>query len=657
MIQHKLGIDLGGKFIGVAVVKTPVNEIVHASTIKLREDIKDKMDERRSLRRARRNRLWYREPRFDNRILRVKCKYVNKETGEICGANTPKKCNVRHLLLDNILTDLPVDEQIKADIRNIGLGRHANKTEFKTFIDKVEINKYIKKQISDVLFNAGEGRTVFCSKHIPLHHKQLTVEAESSWLSNSIRAKQDQVISHLEKLAKHFSISEVILERANFDLQKIQGMIENPDDYMHGFNFGHRNRFEALKQEYGNRCCFCGQTGGEKVRLQIGHVYPKAKEEINRWENLITICEKCNIKQGGRTPDEAGMKFAVVKEKVFNPVLGQIITASRTLSPKPLSESKINKYMTHTDIGIRKLKKQINSMFGDIPIKETFGYITSYYRNHWGLDKEHYNDAIVVASEKGDLNKKPQSPYIKPVVINPKIKGEKLFDTNPLQHKNGKFYQQISLIGRKKSARSSNHKAGQRKIRAYNALRIDQIELIMSAWKRKILDELREKLGYMKGDRKKYFKPDDIINANLPFRTVTIEKLGVGESAVRKIKNNVFRVASDVNTHIMVYSTPDSKMKAIPIKNTRIFKDVDMHRDFSKKLFIVKKGDVVCWKNKGVEITGKVMKCLTKGASIDIKDMDSDKTYSAKNPVCIQSVRSSEGKLLFENRNSRLKTA
>lgn len=399
-MQYKLGIDLGGKFVGLAVVMTTMNEAVYACTVALREDIKDKMDKRRTLRRARRNKLWYREPRFDNRI-KTKCKYVDKDTGEICLANTPKKSNVRHLLLENILMDLPVAADIKESIRK-SLGQQIKKNEFKTYLDGLGMNQYIKKQINDIVYGNSEGRTVFCSRHIPMHHDQVTIEAESSWLSNSIMAKQDQIISQIQSLAKKFSISEITIERANFDLQKIQGTIDGPDDYMQGYNFGHRNRFEALKQEYGNRCCFCGKQGGEEVKLKVGHRYPKSKEEINRWENLFTICEKCNIKQGGRTPEEAGMKFAVIKEKVFNPALGRVINISRKLDPKPLNESRINKYMTHTDLGIRILKKQIKTVFGDAPISETYGYITSYYRKLWGLEKEHYNDAIVIASDKSD---------------------------------------------------------------------------------------------------------------------------------------------------------------------------------------------------------------------------------------------------------------
>jgi hypothetical protein len=72
--MQRLGIDLGGKYVGLAVVRTPINEVVHYCTIELREDIKDKMDKRRSLRRAKRNKLWYREARFNNRNLRVECK-------------------------------------------------------------------------------------------------------------------------------------------------------------------------------------------------------------------------------------------------------------------------------------------------------------------------------------------------------------------------------------------------------------------------------------------------------------------------------------------------------------------------------------------------------------------------------------------------------
>ena len=60
------GVDTGSKYIGVAVVGN--DKVLYQSQTELRNDIKKKMDARRSSRRSRRNRkIRYREPRFLNR--------------------------------------------------------------------------------------------------------------------------------------------------------------------------------------------------------------------------------------------------------------------------------------------------------------------------------------------------------------------------------------------------------------------------------------------------------------------------------------------------------------------------------------------------------------------------------------------------------------
>ena len=60
-----LGIDAGYNKIGYSVVSES-KELI-AGELKLRSDIKRLLEKRRAYRRDRRNRLWYREPRFDNR--------------------------------------------------------------------------------------------------------------------------------------------------------------------------------------------------------------------------------------------------------------------------------------------------------------------------------------------------------------------------------------------------------------------------------------------------------------------------------------------------------------------------------------------------------------------------------------------------------------
>jgi 5-methylcytosine-specific restriction endonuclease McrA len=45
------------------------------------------------------------------------------------------------------------------------------------------------------------------------------------------------------------------------------------------------------------------------AQLTMDHVIPVVKGGLKTWENIVTACRLCNLKKGGRTPDEAGMKL------------------------------------------------------------------------------------------------------------------------------------------------------------------------------------------------------------------------------------------------------------------------------------------------------------------------------------------------------------
>ena len=60
-----LGIDKGAKFTGINYVLK--DKTILSAQINHRTDVSDKMTTRSQNRRQRRNRLWYRKPRFDNR--------------------------------------------------------------------------------------------------------------------------------------------------------------------------------------------------------------------------------------------------------------------------------------------------------------------------------------------------------------------------------------------------------------------------------------------------------------------------------------------------------------------------------------------------------------------------------------------------------------
>jgi 5-methylcytosine-specific restriction endonuclease McrA len=55
-------------------------------------------------------------------------------------------------------------------------------------------------------------------------------------------------------------------------------------------------------------CQYCGGSYvGDRKRLTIDHVVPRSRGGDTSWENVVTACQECNRKKGGKTPREAGM--------------------------------------------------------------------------------------------------------------------------------------------------------------------------------------------------------------------------------------------------------------------------------------------------------------------------------------------------------------
>lgn len=55
-------------------------------------------------------------------------------------------------------------------------------------------------------------------------------------------------------------------------------------------------------------CLYCGEHFG-RHRLTRDHVVPRVLGGRNCWENVVCACRACNLKKGGRTPEQAGMNL------------------------------------------------------------------------------------------------------------------------------------------------------------------------------------------------------------------------------------------------------------------------------------------------------------------------------------------------------------
>ena len=55
-----------------------------------------------------------------------------------------------------------------------------------------------------------------------------------------------------------------------------------------------------------SRCQYCGKKFSTS-ELSLDHVVPRSQGGKSTWENIVCCCVKCNVKKGGRTPEQAHM--------------------------------------------------------------------------------------------------------------------------------------------------------------------------------------------------------------------------------------------------------------------------------------------------------------------------------------------------------------
>ncbi len=55
-----------------------------------------------------------------------------------------------------------------------------------------------------------------------------------------------------------------------------------------------------------SRCQYCGKKY-PTTELSLDHVVPRSQGGKSSWTNIVCCCIKCNVKKGGRTPEQARM--------------------------------------------------------------------------------------------------------------------------------------------------------------------------------------------------------------------------------------------------------------------------------------------------------------------------------------------------------------
>jgi len=92
--------------------------------------------------------------------------------------------------------------------------------------------------------------------------------------------------------------------------------------------FNRRNLFARDS----NTCQYCGKHF-TTAELSLDHVIPRSRNGSTTWKNVVCACVKCNVRKGGRTPEQAHMHLIRQPDKPKrNPVLHIKLTDNRYAS-------------------------------------------------------------------------------------------------------------------------------------------------------------------------------------------------------------------------------------------------------------------------------------------------------------------------------------
>ena len=197
---------------------------------------------------------------------------------------------------------------------------------------------------------------------------------KKGWLPPSLEQKVAVQLNEIDHLHRHFPIETIIVEVAEFNIQKIKNPDISGKDYQQGTLQGYNIR-NYLLEKHGRKCFYCDK---EVSTFEVEHMLPKAKGGSNRIDNLTLSCHSCNQKKGTLTAEEF-IKQTLPAEKVAKKL-------------KQLSkEKRLFKYMVHMNATRWTLYDAINDKYPNVKI--TYGYITKCNRIQAGLPKAHHIDA------------------------------------------------------------------------------------------------------------------------------------------------------------------------------------------------------------------------------------------------------------------------
>lgn len=250
----------------------------------------------------------------------------------------------------------PITLGIDSGYKNVGFSAISDKREYMS--GELTLRNNVSKKLQD---RAMYRRT----RRGKLWHRKPRYNNRAKpngWLAPSIQHKLYSHIRLVQKIKSILPVSNVIVEVASFDTQKMQNPEISGIEYQQGELQGYEIR-EYLLEKWGRKCAYCGK---KDIPLEVEHIVPKSRGGTNRVSNLTLACNTCNVKKGTQTAEEFG--FPNIQKR----------------AKESLKSTAFMNYVR-------------NRIVKELDCDYTYGYITKHHRIKQKLSKSHSNDAFVIA--------------------------------------------------------------------------------------------------------------------------------------------------------------------------------------------------------------------------------------------------------------------
>ena len=264
---------------------------------------------------------------------------------------------------------------VDAGYKHVGLSATTAKEEL--LASEVELRQDVTDLLSNRLALRRARRNRKTRYRAPRFANRVRSE-HKGWLAPSVENRIQAHISRIEAVCRVLPITKIVIETASFDIQKIKNPEVEGTDYQQGEQLGFWNVREYVLFRDGHVCQACKGRSKDLI-LNVHHIESR-KTGGDAPGNLITLCEACH------------KAYHAGKLKQFSPRRGASFRAE-------------------TFMGIMRwtVLNRLRERHPELPVTNTYGYLTKHKRIVAGLPKTHCADAFCIA---GVLDAKRRGEYL-----------------------------------------------------------------------------------------------------------------------------------------------------------------------------------------------------------------------------------------------------